>query len=159
MERIRSRGVDCCIATRFGLRGGTRVLFKCPHCKSKTQLRTSKEINVLMRELIYMCLEPECGHTFVAYLEAARTLSPSAMPDPWVYLPMSEHVRRKMATHPTLKDKWRDPSITQPIQDASDKPTPPTHKRRAPAPVLSLAPDPILAALHPGLRPTVTDHG
>ena len=102
--------MDCGFAACHGVMGGKRVLFRCPHCRTKSQVRTSRDLNVLMRELIYACLNHECGHTFAAYLEVARTLSPSAMPDPSVYLPMSEHVRKKIADHPTMTDAFRNRS-------------------------------------------------
>lgn len=49
-----------------------------------------------MRELVYQCTDPECGHTWVSNLEAIRTLSPSAKPNPTVLLPISERVRERL---------------------------------------------------------------
>ncbi|MGO1072691.1 ogr/Delta-like zinc finger family protein [Lysobacter sp. CA199] len=67
---------------------------RCPHCKGKASARTSVELSLLYREVTYVCLYSLCGHVFVAGLEAIRTLSPSAMPDPEVDLPLSPHVRQ-----------------------------------------------------------------
>lgn len=135
------------------------MLFRCPHCKTKSQVRTSKDVSVLMRELIYACLNHECGHTFAAFLEVSRTLSPSAMPDPSVYLPMSEHVRRKIANHPTMKDEWHEPCVIEPALKAEDKPVAPSRRRKPRASPLPTAPDPILAAMHPGMQPGPASHG
>lgn len=66
----------------------------CPHCEWFSVTRTSRRMSVLSFESIYACNNPECGHTFVAVTEIVRTLSPSAIPDPSVNLPMSSHVRR-----------------------------------------------------------------
>lgn len=130
--------------------------FKCPHCKGKTNLRTSHEVNALMRELMFICLDPECGHTFVAYLEAARTLSPSAMPDPLVYLPMSENTRRQIAKHPTFSDKWRAPSVS--VQPGDERANSDVTRRKSDASTFPMKPDAITAALHPGMRPTAPLH-
>lgn len=152
--------MDCGFAACHGLMGGKRVLFRCPHCRTKSQVRTSRDLNVLMRELIYACLNHECGHTFAAYLEVARTLSPSAMPDPSVYLPMSEHVRKKIADHPTMTDEWHEPCVTELPSKAVGKPVAPPTRRRAPrVPERPSATDPIIAAMHPGLRPGSASHG
>jgi len=73
---------------------GTR--FQCPHCKASSEIRTGRMVSDTMREAIYACTNVECGHTFVVLSEVARTLSPSATPDPTVNLPLSTHVRRDM---------------------------------------------------------------
>jgi hypothetical protein len=49
-----------------------------------------------LRELTYVCLNPECGHTYVANLEIVRTLSPSAIPNPAIRIPFSTHVRERI---------------------------------------------------------------
>lgn len=66
----------------------------CPHCKQQALIRTSAQMSPLLRELRYVCRNDECGHTFVAYAEISYTLSPSAMPDPSINLPFSQHVKR-----------------------------------------------------------------
>lgn len=79
------------------------MLIRCPHCKSRAHVRTSAEITPLLREALCQCSDPVCGHTFVAHIEAIRTLSPSAKPDPAIYLPLSNQVRRAIAMHPTMR--------------------------------------------------------
>lgn len=73
---------------------GTRMA--CPHCEAQAEIRTSRLLSNTMRELIYVCTNVECGHTFVAMTEIVRTLSPSATPNPKVLLPLSTHVQRDM---------------------------------------------------------------
>ena len=70
-----------------------RITIKCPHCKARAVARTSRELSPTMREIVYACDDPECGHTFVAQLEAVRTLSPSAKPRKNILLPISAEVR------------------------------------------------------------------
>lgn len=80
---------------------------RCPHCKHATSARTSTQLSALYREVTYQCRNLICGHVFVAGLEAIRTLSPSAIPDPEINLPFSRHVRsRELAVqlHLTLGD-------------------------------------------------------
>lgn len=69
---------------------------QCPHCEHPCVIRTSEQMSKLTRQSVYCCVNPECGHTFVANTEIVRTLSPSATPDPSVVLPLSSHVRRDM---------------------------------------------------------------
>ncbi|MET3234359.1 UNVERIFIED_ORG: hypothetical protein ABIC54_006580 [Burkholderia sp. 1263] len=49
-----------------------------------------------MREIVFVCVDYNCGHTFVAQLEAVRTLSPSAKPNPAIGLPLSPHVKERV---------------------------------------------------------------
>ncbi|MCD9124011.1 ogr/Delta-like zinc finger family protein [Cupriavidus sp. UGS-1] len=53
-------------------------------------------MTLTMREITYQCRNPECGHTFVVTAEVSRTLSPSAMPNPNVLLPISEVVKARL---------------------------------------------------------------
>lgn len=73
-----------------------RTRLECPHCERPSIIRSSRRMSKLTREIAYCCLNPECGHTFVAMTEIVRTLSPSATPDPSVHLPLSSHVRRDL---------------------------------------------------------------
>lgn len=68
----------------------------CPHCGTASVVRTSVQQTRLTREIVYACMNEECGHTFVGLLEVVRTLSPSATPDPGINLPLSSHVRRDL---------------------------------------------------------------
>lgn len=69
----------------------------CPHCTKPAQARSSRELSRTLREIFYACSDPECGHTFVANLEAVRTLSPSAKPNSEIRLPISPAVVQKIA--------------------------------------------------------------
>ena len=89
---------------------------RCPHCKSPATVRTSHEITTLSREIHFACGNTDCGHTFVAVAEIHRTLSPSAIPDPQVRLPLSSHIRR-----PVLLEQLH----TLPRADALRAPAPP----------------------------------
>ena len=71
----------------------------CPHCKDMAYTRSSLQLTGTSRETIFACRNPECGHTFTAVTEINRTLSPSAMPDPRVVLPLSSHVQRGLLAH------------------------------------------------------------
>lgn len=73
---------------------GTRMA--CPHCGAESVIRSGNVMSKTMREAFYACSNVECGHTFVAVTEVQRTLSPSAIPDPTVNIPLSSHVRRDM---------------------------------------------------------------
>ena len=79
-------------------------------------MRTSKEISPILREISYSCPDPECGHTFVVHAEAVRTLSPSAKPDPLVYLPISEHARRAVTEQAAIAQPGGAPGVRLPPQ-------------------------------------------
>lgn len=70
------------------------IMMHCPHCRSVSIARSSNVLTVTSRDLFYQCSNVHCGHTFRAVLEVNCTISPSAMPDPMVIIPMSKHVRR-----------------------------------------------------------------
>lgn len=60
----------------------------CPHCASRSIVRSSRGVTRLVRDIYFICSESRCGHTFVAQLAVVRSLSPSACPDPRVNLPL-----------------------------------------------------------------------
>ncbi len=72
------------------------VTIRCPHCESKSIARSSRELSVTLREITFMCLDPECGHTYVANLEVVRTLSPSAKPKQEIHIPISLAVAHRV---------------------------------------------------------------
>jgi predicted RNA-binding Zn-ribbon protein involved in translation (DUF1610 family) len=81
-----------------------RITIKCPHCNSRAITRSAREMSITLREIVYMCLNPECGHTYVANLEVVRTLSLSAKPRQEVRLPISPHVRQRVMEQLDLLD-------------------------------------------------------
>lgn len=70
---------------------------KCPHCRSAATTRTSREITPVYREVYFSCSNFECGHTYKAALSIVATISPSAMPDPRVVIPMAPQRPRPSA--------------------------------------------------------------
>ncbi|ECV5707818.1 ogr/Delta-like zinc finger family protein [Salmonella enterica subsp. enterica] len=70
-----------------------RIQIRCPHCDGKAIARSSRELSPTLRQISYQCIDPECGHTYLAHLEIVRTLSPSAKPNAAITLPYSPHIR------------------------------------------------------------------
>lgn len=68
---------------------------RCPHCGHPATARTSVQLSPLYREVVYQCRQVVCGHIFMCALEAVRTLSPSAIPNPEIHLPLAPSVRRR----------------------------------------------------------------
>jgi len=89
----------------------TSMFYRCPHCQAKATTRHSSQASPILRELIYQCTDVECGHTFVVHAAAVRTLSPSAKPDPLVYLPISEHTRRVVTEQPAITQPGGGPGV------------------------------------------------
>ncbi|MCD2163815.1 ogr/Delta-like zinc finger family protein [Comamonas koreensis] len=65
----------------------SNLFIRCPHCETKANVRTSEQQTRTMRSLICQCTNAFCAYTFVASLEAIRTIAPSAMPHPEIDLP------------------------------------------------------------------------
>jgi hypothetical protein len=74
-----------------------RIMNRCPHCRTRATARSSRDMSLTFREVTFMCNNAECGHTYIVNMEFARTLSPSAIPDLSLNLPLSEHVRERLA--------------------------------------------------------------
>lgn len=64
----------------------------CPHCDQAPRAVKSRVLSSLMKEITYMCQNPDCGYAFVARLEIARTLSVSSIPKPELKVPLSQHI-------------------------------------------------------------------
>lgn len=61
---------------------------RCPHCRSIGRVYTSRTITDTHRDVYYSCSNVACGHSWKASLSYDYGLSPSAIPDPKVDLPM-----------------------------------------------------------------------
>ena len=55
---------------------------RCPHCFMPSHRRTSEEINITTRSLLFACTNAFCGHTWRATLTYEYGLVPSAIPNP-----------------------------------------------------------------------------
>lgn len=71
----------------------------CPHCGSRAKVTGCEQITRITRELHYACRNTECGHTYVALLQAIRTISPSAIPHPEITLPFSKRAKARICAH------------------------------------------------------------
>ena len=61
----------------------------CPHCKTSSTVRSSRELSDTVREATIQCDNPHCAHTWIAQVAAIRTIAPSMTPNPKVYIPLS----------------------------------------------------------------------
>ncbi|WP_081280880.1 ogr/Delta-like zinc finger family protein [Stenotrophomonas maltophilia] len=68
---------------------GPKAFLRCPHCDTPAVVRSSVLHTKLLRESMLQCRNALCGHTFSAYTEIVRTISPSACPSGEICLPMS----------------------------------------------------------------------
>lgn len=69
----------------------------CAHCRAKVRIRTSIGEHLLLRTAYLQCTNEACGATFRAAFEITHTLSPSAMPNPSIQLPMAPSAMRREA--------------------------------------------------------------
>ncbi|GAA0462109.1 MULTISPECIES: ogr/Delta-like zinc finger family protein [Sphingomonas] len=84
--------------------------FDCPHCRSRAIVRSSAQVTSLVRELDYACTNHRCGHTFVAQLEAVRTIVPSATPSAAVHLPFGNRNLGPKRLPVPANDDTREPA-------------------------------------------------
>lgn len=72
-----------------------RLGVHCWKCGSRGTSGKQIQVTPILIESTYSCTNPMCGHTWVAAIEAVRTLNPGAYPNPpGVAVPLSKHVRR-----------------------------------------------------------------
>jgi hypothetical protein len=60
----------------------------CPHCNAPTFRRSSRLVMPTFREIFYQCRNFACGFTFKASLNVDYGITPSAVPNPAIDLPM-----------------------------------------------------------------------
>lgn len=70
-----------------------RLRMACPHCGSYAAVRKSETLTPTYRELRFVCRNADCGHVWLAGLEAIRTLCPSETPNPAIHIPLSAAIR------------------------------------------------------------------
>lgn len=105
--------------------------FRCPHCGTRSVVRTSQQMSPTVTWLYVQCRNLDCGHTWRVDAEASVTISPSAQPNPGVKMDLSQHVNRDLlaAQMATARDGDHQPSEpTQPdlpgLQDGDRAPLP-----------------------------------
>ena len=110
--------------------------FRCPHCGTRSVVRTSEFITPTFTRLYVQCGNLECGHTWRVDAESNVTISPSARPNPRVEMQLSQHVQRdlvaiQMATAQVGHHPLKEPDQPQldGLQDGDRLPLP----DRAPA--------------------------
>lgn len=113
------------------------IVMECPHCLTRSYVRSSSPMTRTSRELVLVCKNHECGHSFVAILEVNRTISPSAVPDPKVVIPFSRHIRFDTVIDQLERFPRADHRPMLPQSDTADMfddPTPATPPAEVPAP-------------------------
>jgi len=70
-----------------------KMRLTCPHCKQAARVRHSRELSDVYRDGIVECQNiAQCGWRGRLGVEYLATLTPSAMPNPNVDLPLSPYV-------------------------------------------------------------------
>lgn len=70
------------------LKNPIRGNLRCVHCKTTCVVRTSEEVDIMLRDIAFQCPNPLCGFTFKASLIFEYGVSPSAQPDPNINVKM-----------------------------------------------------------------------
>ncbi len=69
---------------------------QCPHCDCRGRVRSSETITPQHRKLYYQCSNVLCGHSWLATVSYEYGLSPSAIPNPKVTLPLRPMPRQQV---------------------------------------------------------------
>lgn len=124
--------------------GGRRIMFNCPHCGAKSHSRTSRFVSDMVRDIVFVCTDIECGHTFLAQLAAVRTISPSSKPRQGVFLPISE-IKKKLIKDQISLNKPDGGAYSMVLSKSAEYKKP----QSKPKPHFEIpAQDPIIRALH-----------
>lgn len=79
-------------------RHGERAMARCPHCESPARIRTSEEVTILHRDIIFICNNSECGHSWKAQMSFVHSIAVPSNPRPGLDLPVSP-LRRRQGEH------------------------------------------------------------
>ena len=86
---------------------------RCPHCRTPGDIRSSSEELPTLSVIYFGCRNPACGFTWRSSLVFDFGLSPSAIPDPALDLPMRT-VARKDALRALADALSPEPDPNQP---------------------------------------------
>lgn len=76
---------------------GAKRRIRCPVCNSSSRIRSSQQVTPLVKEYFCQCDNVDCGLTWKAQMSVIYALSPSAMFNPEVDIPLAPpEYRRKM---------------------------------------------------------------
>ncbi|SDA21729.1 ogr/Delta-like zinc finger family protein [Sphingomonas sp. NFR15] len=87
----------------------------CPHCGTRTIVRSSEQVTPTYREVRLSCENEECGHTMLAGISIIRTIRPSARPNPDVMLPIGNQNLRVARARPANDDTRVPANDEQPL--------------------------------------------
>lgn len=69
----------------------------CPDCGTRLRVRNSIGMNELLREVYFECMNIACGATFSGHLEITHRLSPPAIANPRISIPIANSALRRRA--------------------------------------------------------------
>lgn len=70
---------------------------RCPDCQHGVRVRNSSQEHALLRVGYLQCTNVACGATWRVAMEITHRMSPSAVPNPEIDLPMADSALRRMA--------------------------------------------------------------
>ena len=115
---------------------GRTISNKCPHCGESLWIRSSEQVDPLLKRLYGQCTNLHCGFTAQGFLTWDAELSPSAMPNPNIHLPKSAAKQNKTGTHPSAMPSETERKAKASASDYSNR-----SKNNWCLPVLSRSPD------------------
>lgn len=67
----------------------------CPHCDTRARARSSEQTLPTTREVRMLCQNEDCAHVFIVEITVVRTIAPSMMPKPGIFIPGGNQDRRR----------------------------------------------------------------
>ncbi len=83
---------------------GSVYKHKCPDCGHAIRVRNSEGLSELVRACYLQCTNVGCGATYRATYEITHRLSPPAVANPSISLPMADWAMRKIASQSHSND-------------------------------------------------------
>ncbi len=78
---------------------GSVYKHRCPDCSHPMRVRSSEGLSELVRVCYLQCTNVGCGATYRATYEITHRLSPPAVANPNISLPMADWAMRKLASN------------------------------------------------------------
>lgn len=74
-------------------KNNARPQIMCPHCKkTNLKIRSSEQRHPLLKDIWLACPNFLCGFTCRGHIEITHSISPSATPDPSIFIPTFQQI-------------------------------------------------------------------
>ena len=101
---------------------GRTISNKCPHCGESLWIRSSEQVDPLLKRLYGQCTNLHCGFTAQGFLTWDAELSPSAVPNPNIHLPRDRAQENQLNQVKVKPRDYSAPSLSECEECGNDIP-------------------------------------